>query len=102
MSGTCNLAQSNTFLIRPNRTKEAACTGATLIVAEVLKGNVQPGPVPIIIHYGLTPVIGGYVKRDSFMIDLRSEPCGCYARANYPKDVIEIINTPGSSTSEGE
>jgi hypothetical protein len=60
---------------------------AVLVVAEVLKGSLKSKEIPIIIHYGLTPVVGGYVKRDGFMMDRRS------LRKDYPKDVIEIFDT---------
>ena len=60
---------------------------AILIVSEVLKGTLDEREIPIIIHYGLTPVVGGYVKREGFMMDHRG------TRKDYPKDVIEIFNT---------
>ncbi|MHC4252624.1 MAG: hypothetical protein ACYS9X_26195 [Planctomycetota bacterium] len=60
---------------------------AILIVSEVLKGTLDEREIPIIIHYGLTPVVGGYVKRDSFTLDCRG------SRKDYPKDVIEIVDT---------
>lgn len=35
---------------------------ATLIIAEVLKGKMNKKEIPIIIHFGLTPVVGGYLN----------------------------------------
>jgi hypothetical protein len=63
----------------------------TLVIKEVLKGQCNEKEIPIIIHYGLTPVVGGYEERDNFMINPRG------GRTNYPKDIIEIFDT-GNST----
>ena len=41
---------------------------ATLVISEVLRGTCRDKEIPIVIHYGLTPVVGGYVKRKNFMI----------------------------------
>ena len=60
---------------------------AVLVITEVLKGTCDRREIPIIIHYGLTPIVGGYVKRKSFMIDRRR------GDKAYPKDVIEIVAT---------
>jgi len=67
---------------------------ATLVITEVLKGKCDEKKIPIIIHYGLTPVVGGYVKTDSFMLNPRGN------RKDYPKDIIEIFDT-GSSAHGG-
>jgi len=64
---------------------------ATLIVTEVLKGTCDEEEIPVIIHYGLTPVVGGFVKRENFMLDSRM------GRDDYPKDIIEIIDTSDDS-----
>ncbi|MHC5056400.1 MAG: hypothetical protein ACYTKD_17015 [Planctomycetota bacterium] len=66
---------------------------AVLIISEVLKGTLDEREIPIIIHYGLTPVVGGYVEREGFMINYRS------LREDYPKDVIEIFDTGSSAVS---
>ena len=63
---------------------------ATLVISEVLKGRCADKEIPVIIHYGLTPVVGGYVKRDSFMIDFRG------VRKDYPADIVEIFDTGNS------
>ena len=63
---------------------------ATLVITDVLKGKFDEKEIPIIIHYGLTPVTGGYVKRTNFMIDRRG------GREDYPKDIIEILDTGNS------
>lgn len=64
---------------------------ARLIITEVLKGNTKEKNIPIIIHYGLTPVVGGYVKRDNFMLNRRGN------RSDYPKKIVEIFDTGNSS-----
>jgi len=64
---------------------------ATLIVTEVLKGKHDGKEVPIIIHYGLTPVVGGYAKQANFMVNKRGR------RKDYPKDIVEIIDTGNSA-----
>jgi hypothetical protein len=51
---------------------------ATLIVTEVLKGAVVDKEIPIIIHYGLTPIVG---------------------KGPAPKDLIEIFDTGSSAVS---
>ena len=60
---------------------------ARLSVSEVLKGDLKPAEIPVVIHYGLTPVVGGHAKRDNFMIDNR------FGRPDDPKDVIEVFDT---------
>lgn len=64
---------------------------ATLVITNVLKGKCDEKEIPIIIHYGLTPVLGGYVNRDNFMINYRA------GRDDYPKDIIEIFDTGNSA-----
>jgi len=82
------------FMSHPHRPDEGATHEhrATLVVSEVLKGDLKDREIPIIIHYGLTPVVGGYAKRGNFMIDRRS------GRADYPKDIVEVIDTGSSVT----
>ena len=60
---------------------------ALLVITEVLKGTCHRTGIPVIIHYGLTPVVGGYVKRGSFMINLRG------GNKVYPRDIIETLDT---------
>ena len=67
---------------------------ATLVITQVLKGHCDTGEVPVVIHYGLNPVVGGYVKRDNFMLNVRG------GRDDYPKDIIEIFDT-GNSAAGG-
>ncbi len=58
---------------------------ATLVVTEVLKGDFKAKDTPVVIGYGLEPVVGGYTQReDGFMINLRRD------RQDYPKDIIQI------------
>jgi hypothetical protein len=64
---------------------------AVLVVTDVVKGKCDEKEIPIIIHYGLTPLVGGYLKRDSFMINRRA------GRDDYPKDIIEIFDTGNSA-----
>ncbi|MEI6809117.1 MAG: hypothetical protein WCN95_10380 [bacterium] len=63
---------------------------ARLIITDVLKGHAAEKEIPIIIHYGLTPLVGGYVKRDTFMIDYRG------GSAEYPTNIVEILDTGNS------
>ncbi|MHC4202998.1 MAG: HEAT repeat domain-containing protein, partial [Planctomycetota bacterium] len=69
---------------------------AILIVSEVLKGELDGKDIPIIIHYGLTPVVGGYYKQGGTMLNLRAWRQG----EEYPKGRIEIADT-GSSAMGG-
>jgi hypothetical protein len=64
---------------------------ARLVITEVLKGRSDEKEIPLTIHYGLTPVVGGYVKRESFMLDQRG------GRTDYPTIIIEILDTGNSS-----
>jgi len=63
---------------------------AVLVIAEVLKGAIQQKEIPITIHYGLTPVVGGRAKG----INLRG------LRKDYPDDLIEILDTGNSVESD--
>ena len=63
----------------------------TLIIKEILKGNYNAKEIPIVIHYGLTPVTGGYEERENFIISPRG------GRTDYPKDIIEIFDTGNSA-----
>jgi hypothetical protein len=66
----------------------------TLIATEVLKGKCNEKEIPIIIHYGLSPVIGGYEQRDGVIrLNFRG------GREDYPKDIIEIYDTGNSGLS---
>src|SRR5262245_15292902 len=60
---------------------------AILIVTETLKGKQENAELPIIIHYGLDPVVGGRIRYESLNKD-------------YPKGIVEIIDT-GSSAVGG-
>lgn len=62
-------------------------THAKLVVTEVLKGQYDDKELPIVIHYGLTPIVGGYLKQKGRMIDVRG------FNNDYPKDNIEIYDT---------
>ena len=67
---------------------------ATLIVSQVVKGKLKEKPVPIIIHYGLTPVVGGHLETRNTRIDLRR------GRKDYPADIVEILDTGNSCRSD--
>jgi hypothetical protein len=62
---------------------------AVLVITKVLKGKCNDKELPLAIHYGLTPVVGGYRHQNGSVIDRR----GRYK--NYPKDIIEIFDTGG-------
>ena len=63
---------------------------ATLVIKDVLKGKCREKELPIIIHYGLTPRVGGHVNKGGVAIDSRGQ------KANSPKGIIEIIDTGAS------
>lgn len=64
---------------------------ATLVVDRVLKGQTATKRIPIIIHYGLTPVVGGYAKQEGFMVDTRRD-----STKPYPQSKVEIVDTGNS------
>jgi hypothetical protein len=66
---------------------------AILVIGEVLKGESEASEIPIVIHYGLDPVVGGRVERDTFMMDVR------HGDPDYPKDRIAIMDTGNSAVS---
>ncbi len=68
---------------------------ADLIVREVLKGKLESSvtQIPIILHYGLTPVVGGYSRRGNKWIDHRMP-----TKRILPKQ-IEIYDSGSSSVS---
>ncbi|HEY3356359.1 MAG TPA: hypothetical protein VGQ83_24120 [Polyangia bacterium] len=68
---------------------------ATLRVTRVLKGALTRPEIPVVIHYGLDPVVGGRIERDGFMLDVRR------GRLDYPQDRIAIVDT-GSGTDSVE
>jgi len=41
---------------------------ATLVITEVLKGECDQKEIPVVIHYGLTPMVGGDFRREGFVI----------------------------------
>ncbi len=65
---------------------------AVLVITEVLKGKCREKEIPIIIHYGLTPVVDGKVNRANFTIDIRRN------RGDELKGLIEILDTGGSAS----
>jgi len=67
---------------------------ATLLVSQVIKGKLEEKETPIIIHYGLTPVVGGYIKTRNMMINLRR------GRKDYPAHIVEILDTGNSASSD--
>ena len=61
---------------------------AVLLISEVLKGNTSITSMPIAIHYGLEPAVGGVVSNQAgLFMDARM------GSTNYPKDVIEILDS---------
>lgn len=65
-----------------------------LVVSEVLKGKCPEKELTILVHLGLTPVIGRYAKwGGGGFVDYRSE------MPPAPKDVIEIYDTGNSAVS---
>src|SRR5262245_23306353 len=65
---------------------------ATLVVDETLKGTAPVQEMKVIIHYGLTPVVGGHWEQDGNSVDLRHS-------RKRPADLVEIIDTGNSAMS---
>jgi hypothetical protein len=61
-----------------------------LLISEVLKGTSSVPSMTISINYGLDPVIGGFISNRFGSINIRR------GQTNYPKDIIEIIDTGNS------
>ncbi len=69
---------------------------AILVITEAIKGKSETNEIPIIIHYGLDPVVGGYVKRnDGFMINVRGN------KKDYPTNLVQIFDTGNSMKGGG-
>jgi len=66
---------------------------AVLAVTEILKGRLDEKEIPIVIHYGLDPYIGGRCPKDGGKINIHA------SQKNFPKDRIEILDTGNSSRS---
>ncbi len=67
---------------------------ATLTITEVLKGQCDNEEIPIIIHFGLTPIVEGYARGQKYWITYGAP------ERTFPKDIIEIYDT-GNSASGG-
>jgi hypothetical protein len=63
---------------------------ATVTVKEVLKGECKDKEIPIIIHYGLAPVVGGNIKLEG-RLEIRR------GGKDVPKDIIQIYDTGNSA-----
>lgn len=66
---------------------------AVLAVTEVLKGKLDGRKIPIVIHYGLDPYIGGRCPKDGGKINIHA------SQKDFPKDRIEILDTGNSGLS---
>ncbi len=66
---------------------------AVLVVTEVLKGKLDKKEIPLVIHYGLDPYIGGRCPKDGGKINIHAGQNG------FPKDRIEILDTGNSGFS---
>jgi hypothetical protein len=66
---------------------------ATLAIGEVVKGTLREAQLPIVIHYGLTPVVGCVAVQPTYRIDLRSggRPC--------PPERVDVLDTGNSLVS---
>jgi hypothetical protein len=67
---------------------------AALAVTEVLKGQADQKEVPIVIHYGLDPLVGGQLKIEGGT-RMNIQGLG----RNYPPESIQIMDTGNSSLS---
>lgn len=65
----------------------------TLLVSEVLKGTLQEKQIPIVVNYGLDPLVGGRVIRENKNVGV-GEP-----GAAIPPDRIDLIDTGNSAMS---
>jgi hypothetical protein len=72
---------SITFIPKPDGGRGGSEHGATLVVTEVLKGTSAGKEIPILFHYGLTPVIGGRIFDTGSLIS--SEPVVADARQDH-------------------
>jgi len=68
---------------------------AVLIVTETLKGSVEDKQIPIVINYGLDPLVGGKSLRSDNRVGM------VQAGAECPKDRVDIIDT-GNSANRGQ
>ena len=66
---------------------------AVLAVTEVLKGKLDEKEIPLVIHYGLAPYIGGRCPKDGGKINIHA------GQKDFPKDRIEILDTGSSGFS---
>jgi hypothetical protein len=68
---------------------------ATLAITSIIKGTSTNTEIPIIIHYGLEPLIGGYTVDDGFRMDFRR------VRPDYPTNRVEILDIYTSISGGG-
>lgn len=61
---------------------------ATLRVARVLKGKCEEKEIPVILHYGLTPLVEGHASGPNFEVNLK-------APAGAPAGAVQIADTAG-------
>jgi len=66
---------------------------AVLTISQVLKGSSKDKKIPITIHYGLTPVVGGFWENNGGMMNLKGN------NDSYPDDIIEIMDSGSSALS---
>ncbi|HEY3912855.1 MAG TPA: hypothetical protein VGN61_00095 [Verrucomicrobiae bacterium] len=63
---------------------------AILVITETIKGKSESNEIPVIIHYGLEPVIGGKVEHGSSMMDVPGNT------KNYWTNPVQIFDTGNS------
>jgi hypothetical protein len=66
---------------------------ATLVISDVLKGSLDSRRIPIIVHYGLSPRVGGISVSHSF------DPDQGLSSKDDPKAAIYILDTGNSAMS---
>ncbi len=66
---------------------------ATLTITEVLKGQCDNEEIPIIIHFGLTPIVEGYARGKKYWTIYE-----CLGK-KVPKNNIQILDTGNSHKS---
>ena len=67
---------------------------ATLVITSIIKGTSTNTEIPIVIHYGLEPLLGGYTEHDGYRIDFRRIK-------DYPTNKVEILDIGPSPFGDG-
>jgi hypothetical protein len=66
---------------------------AILKITRVIKGDVLEHDLPVIIHYGLDPITGGFMNDSRGFLNAR------FFKPNYSENVVELFDTGNSVRS---